>query len=263
MWSVYKVDNYLLPVAKGICDTLVNHCEKEARVNLTIGAGLPSWFKVSKDTAINECGMIVKAEGFNGSFNFRFRSIDDGFNFIVENCKDTEHIFYHFISMIQVYRNKIGLGMIDLDYICDITEADSPAVTPGNYAAVTDVSIADIQRLLDRKFAGSAFSVMNGKYIIIVYCENTRNQFFPDKYIPICKKYIDDFKSMYFFDDAMLFCVRINGKQHVYFCVKSIGLYCNTEDESRDFLERERDYLFKSLSNMAAGFKEYNITIKN
>jgi hypothetical protein len=42
MWFVYKVDDYLLPVVQGICDTLVNDCVKATRIDTQIGAGLPS-----------------------------------------------------------------------------------------------------------------------------------------------------------------------------------------------------------------------------
>lgn len=207
--------------------------------------------------------MVVKVEGFNGTFNFRLRSDKDGFNFAVENYTDPEHIFYHFVSMIQVYRSKTRLALINLDYICNITEADSPPLTPGNYAAVTDAPVTDIQRLLDKEFDGSAFQVVDGKYTIIVYCENAKRPSFPDKYIPICKKYIDDFKATYFFNEVMLFCIRIRGNQYVYFCVKDAGLYCNTQDAGRGFLGPERGHLFKSLSNLAEDFKKYDITIKN
>ena len=39
--------------------------------------------------------------------------------FAVNNYKDAEHIFYQFVSMLQVYRGNIGLECLDIEYIFD------------------------------------------------------------------------------------------------------------------------------------------------
>jgi hypothetical protein len=251
-WFVYEVENYLEAVVQGICDTVVNCCKKEARIDIPMGTGFTAWFKVSNDTEGNERGTVVRVEGVSGVFRFRFRSGKGGFTFAVENYQDPEHIFYHFVSMIQVYRNNAGLQIIDMDYICDITEDDSPALTFNNYTAVTDASFEDMQRTLGRKFGALTFRSICGKYTIIMYSGNTDTKFLPDRCIAVCQKFLDDFKRLYFFDDAMLFCIRVGGKQHIYFYVNGIGLFYNTRDSSRAFLERECHYITTTLSNMAA-----------
>jgi hypothetical protein len=251
MWFVYEVENYLEPVVREICDTVVNRCEKGVRIDTPMGPGFTAWFKVSNDTASDGRGTVVRVEGVSGIFRFRFRSGKDGFTFAVENYKDPEHSFYHFISMIQIYRDNAGLGTMDIDYICDITEAGSPAVAPNNYAAVTGAAFADMQRTLGRKFSALTFRSINGKYIITMYSGKSNSRFLPDRCVSVCQKFLGDFKRLYFFDDAMLFCIRTGGKQHIYFYVNGIGLFYNTGDSSRAFLENECHYLTGTLSTMA------------
>ena len=74
MWLVYEVENRLGPLVEGICDTLLNHCEKDVRIYVPFGPNIKTWFSVGRDTAKTESGYAVRVHGFCGVTDFRFRS---------------------------------------------------------------------------------------------------------------------------------------------------------------------------------------------
>ncbi|MDR2444655.1 MAG: hypothetical protein LBD44_01775 [Spirochaetaceae bacterium] len=124
----YKIENQLVVLAEGICDTLLTCRERDMRIDVPFAG--KAWFAVGKDTAKTESGYFIRVYGFCGVTDFRFRSNKKGFTFAVNNSRDPEHIFYQFVSMIQVYRGRKGLEPLDAGYIYDINEAGSPPVTP-------------------------------------------------------------------------------------------------------------------------------------
>jgi hypothetical protein len=246
LWTGYRVDAFLKPLACGICGTFINECEKDTR--LDVDMGVLCWFTVSKDACENNGIFNVGVRGKLGHIKFKFNGGKDGYVFAAENSVDLRHDFYLFISMVQSYRSQKGLPLLDMDYITNIAKKDSPPLTAVNYAAFNGAYLSGITDYLERTFRGLAYCALHSKYAFTIYCENGAERNLPPECVHICQKYLGDFERLYSVYNAMLFCVRDNGKQYVYFYVKKKGLFYNTEDESRAFLTRNIRYLAEALS---------------
>lgn len=246
LWTGWKVDAFLKPLVDDICATLINVCEKEARLNVDIG--IPCWFNVSKDACKNGGVFNVRVRGKLDRLKFKFNGGKDGYVFAAENSSDLKHDFYLFTTMVQVYRKHKGLALLDTDYILDITENDSPFVTVSNYASFNGDYLNGILGYIDRAFRGLAYRALHGKYAFTIYSENGANRDLSPECVQICQKFLDAFKRLYSVENAILFCVRDTGKQYVYFYVKEKGLFYNTEDSSEAFLKLHIRYLAEALS---------------
>jgi hypothetical protein len=246
-WTGYKIDPFLNPLADGICNTLVYHCEKETPLKADLG--VPCRFTVSKDTCYNGGAFKAVARGIiGGRLNFKFTAGENGYVFATENSDEPKYVFYLFVSMIQSYRKRKGLPFLDTDYILNITEKDSPPVTAGNYAVLKGADITGIPGYLDSMFRGLAYRALQNEFAFTVYSENGAVRGLPPECVPVCQKFLSDFERLYSAKNATLFCVRDTGKQHVYFYVKEAGLFYNTEDSSGAFLARNVRSLAGALS---------------
>jgi hypothetical protein len=244
MWRVYEAETYLDPLVGAISDTLANHCRKGVRIERSLKQA-PFWFKVSKKS-----GGEVKAEGVLGKCNFIFRSGGKGASFSADQYQDVENTFRQFAIMMDFYRRDLGLEPMDFDSLYEIAEADSPPVGADNYAPFDGADIGDLQDVLGKKFTAAAHREISGKYSIIVYSENVQaTKYFYEKNIPVCQKFLGAFQDLYGHKDSMLVCVRKGREQYVCFYVEERGIFCNTEDSSRKFLEREHGILTQILSN--------------
>jgi hypothetical protein len=246
LWTGFKVDAFLKPFVDGICATLVNVCEKETRLNVNMG--IPCWFSVSKDSCKDGDVFNVGVRGKLDRLEFKFNGEKNGCIFAVKNGGDLKHDFYLFTTMIQRYREDKGLPVLDVDYILDITEKDSPPVTGANYASLNGVYLSGILDYIDKAFRGLAYRALHGKYAFTIYSENGADRDLPPECVQICQRFLDVFKRLYSVDGAVLFCVRDTGKQYVYFYVKEKGLFYNTEDSSETFLKLNLRYLAEALS---------------
>jgi hypothetical protein len=250
MRFVYQVESCFDPVVDSIRDTLLYHCEKGVWIKMPVRRAAFR-FKVFEDTIRGIRGPAVKVKGILGKCNFTFHSGRDGASFPADYYGDAENTFRQFVVMMDVYRRDRGLEPLELDRICDIAEKDSPPVTGDNYAFFAGAdsgTIGAFQDLLDRKFAGTAHREICGKYSVVVYSENSRaTEYFCVKNTPVYQKFLGTFKALYGFSDVMLVCARRRREQYVYFYVRGIGTFYNTEDSSKVFLERKHGLLTKLL----------------
>jgi hypothetical protein len=255
MWNVYQVENYFDAVMAGVYETLGGHCEKGAVLGKPRGADRPAWFRVSPDTKDG-----LRVDGVSGLCRFRFIRDRRGARLSEEFHSEPKRVFYDFLMMIQEYRKSRGLSPLDLGCIYAFTKEGSPAVNGRNYAAFSreSASMRLFQGLLERKFGGAAASMLFVQYYITVFAENAKTQAMPPEYVPVCAGFLADFKRCYGFHNVLLFGVKTEGKQHVYFAVKGTGLFYNTEDGSGAFLEKAEGRLTLLLTVVpdGAGRKE-------
>jgi tetratricopeptide (TPR) repeat protein len=250
--SFYPIGPYFGRILETICNTLGNHGKPGQRIHLESPNALPYWFKVIKEPPKTGAGYTLGVEGAIHGCRFKFRREGGEFSFSAETPDDAEHIFYWFLFMMDAYQKSEGLGALELvRYFCTISEADSPPVSANNYAVFTGTAIKPLYECLETISRNSfIYDGLVGRYGIIVYSENTRIKDMEPEYIPVSKKFLDDFKSLYFLDNAILLCVRKNGEQHIYFYVPNGGLFYNTKDASRTFLVKENLKLAGSLSTI-------------
>jgi hypothetical protein len=246
MWRVYEVEPYLEKVTADIRDTLLNHCKSEKRIRRSYKQTV-FWFKVSQKKG--EDGPAVKAEGVLGKCKFIFRSDGRRARFSSDQYYDPENTFFQFAYMINFYRRDLGLEPMDIDGFYDIVGEDSPPVGKDNYALFDSIDTRALQDILKKKFIGVAYQEVSGKYSVIIYSENAGvMKHFSEKNIPVCQKFLGDFQNMYGYKDAMLVCVRNVKEQHVYFYAAEKGIFYNTEDTSRGFLEQGSEGLTRILA---------------
>ena len=249
MWKIYRVESYLDAVTGIVLDTLANHCEKGLRIVLPM-KNMAFWFRVSEKKSRD--GPVIRADGVLGKCHFIFRSGGSGATFSENHYKDVEDTFRQFVVMIDFLRRDMGLEQIDFDSLCEIVEADSPPVAAGNYVSFEGADTGDLQDILGKKFIALAHREFSGKYSVIVYSENARTtKYFCEKNIPVYQKFLGAFKELYGFQDSMLVCARSGKEQHVYFYVREKGIFCNREDASREFLEKEHGFFAELLKNTA------------
>jgi hypothetical protein len=251
MWRVYKVESYLDAVTGIVLDTLANHCEKGIRIVRPM-KNMAFSFRVSEKKSRD--GPVVRAEGVLGKCNFIFRSDGSGAAFSENYYKDVEDTFRQFVVMIDFLRRDMGLEQIDFDSLCEIVEADSPPVAADNYVPFEGADTKALQDILSEKFTALAHREFSGKYSIIVYSENARTTgYFCEKNTPVYQKFLGAFKELYGFKDALLVCARSGQEQHVYFYARDKGIFCNREDASRAFLEKQSGFLAELLKNTVRG----------
>jgi hypothetical protein len=243
MWNVYHVEAYFEGAVKEICETLAG-CEKGVRLGKAQGAARPAWFRIPLDVKAGE----TRAEGVSGLCRFKFISDRRGTRLAEEFHPEPKRVFYDFLMMIQDYRKSKGLSPLDLGFIHAFTEEGSPAVDERNYAAFSDGSMRQFQGLLEKKFGGTAMSALFGQTYITVFAENAKQTAMPPEYVPVCGKFLSDFERCYGFRRVLLLGVKADGKQRVYFAVKGKGLFYNTGDGSKEFLEEEAGRLSLSLT---------------
>jgi hypothetical protein len=249
-WGVYKVESYLEPMVNVIIDTLAHHCKKGEWIDHPIGQAVTFKFMVSKQKS--RAGPVLKAEGRLGKCKFIFRSDGRGAVFSANYYQDTEDTFRQFVVMINFYRKDLGLESLDYDSLYDIVEEDSPPVGADNYALFGGADIKSLTGVLSRDFEDRAHREISGKYSIIVYSENARtiNTLY-GKNIPVYQKFLGAFKEFYGFNGAMFVCVRRGKEQHIYFYAQGKGIFYNTQDAGKEFLEQEHGVLTKILSSKA------------
>lgn len=253
MWQIYEIESYLDPVVACVRDTLENHCKKGKRIEHSIGE-TTFWFKVSKNKRRDGDGFVIKAEGKLGKCNFIFRSGGRTDSFSSDYYTDAENTFRQFILMVNFLRKTLGLEPLDLDELYDIVEEDSPPVSADNYAFFIGSNLRAFRDILRRKFTGAAHREFAGKYSIIVYSKNARaTKYFCEKNTPVYRKFLEAFVAFYGFEDVIFVCARRGREQHIYFYVKGKGVFCNTEDSSRAFLEEEHETLTEILSITLGG----------
>jgi hypothetical protein len=244
-WQEYGIVSFLVPLLENICDAIASHREKDRRYQVDINYALPHWFKVT-DAGKDSCNI----EGAALGCRFKFNSKDGKHNFSAETNDDVEHIFYLFLHQMNTFLIREGLDHTDMvRYFCAISEADSPSVHPDNYVALTGGKTIELKGILEN-FSGPSLigNGLAGKFGIIVYAKDSRKgEVFPE-YLPVCRKFLEDFEAQYYIPRAMLVCVRKNGEQHVYFYAGKAGFFYNTKDSSYEFLTREYPKLAGALS---------------
>jgi hypothetical protein len=262
-WKVYEIGSFFNALLGAVCDTMAKHGEKDERFHVDTKHPLPYWFKVFKGARKNGGKHGIKAEGEALGVRFIFRSHEGAYSFSAEGYEDVEHIFYLFLFMVEMYCQKKGLKSLDLhNYCCAFSEADSPAIGADTYAVIAGESLGAMQERLDALARDSLlYRGLVEKFGVMVYSEkgearDSEDENIPAEYIPLCQKLLKDFKRFYALDDPMLFCVRKNGEQHVYCYVMNVGLFCNTKDSSREFLEAEGQSLTQGLSVIPRMFKK-------
>jgi hypothetical protein len=238
MWFEYTVEECFNEALRGVCDTLVNHCEKDVRVEMPLGPNHPAWFMAANGTGEIPGGYAVKAKGASGVSNFRFCSDAGGAVIYVKNYPQAKLIFIDFIRIIQAYRKTKGLEPLNDDFLYSAEER-KPAVTVGNYTAMTDERFDGFRDTLHSKFSGLSANMNAGKYNITVYAKNDAPALPPGTRHPLERKLLLDFKRDYAFDDAVCLAIKTDREYYTYFSVKGIGLFYNNENSSREFLERE------------------------
>jgi hypothetical protein len=248
MWNEYKIEEDFDAVAQGICETLVDHCAKGARVESPLGPNHPAWFKVSMDTKRTDGELVARAEGMSGTCHFRFRSDRNGASLSADFFADPKRILDDFIIMMQAYRKSKGLSPLNNDYLYRYIGKACPPVTEQNYAAFTGAQVRALQDVLETRFGTTSASMAAGPFALTVYSENAANTTVPPDMVSICRKFLDDFKRCYAFDDALFVHIRTNAEQHVYLSVRGGGLFYNVNDTSGPFLEREHAGLLQWLS---------------
>ena len=65
MWYSYKVEECFDEAVKGVCDTLVRHCEKDTRIEAPLGPKHPAWFMAERGSTETPGGYAVKARGYS------------------------------------------------------------------------------------------------------------------------------------------------------------------------------------------------------
>jgi hypothetical protein len=247
MWRVYRVERYLDAVTGVVIDTLANHCDKGIRIVRPMKQAV-FWFRVSEKKSRD--GPVLRVDGVLGKCNFIFRSGGRGAVFSENHYKDAEDTFRQFVVIMDFLRRDMELEPIDFDSLCEIVEADSPPVAADNYVPFEGADIKALQDILGKKCAALAHREFSGKYSVIVYSENARmTKYFCKKNIPVYQKFLGAFKELYGFQDSMLVCMRRGQEQHVCFYVAEKGIFCNREDASREFLEKEHGFLTALLKS--------------
>jgi hypothetical protein len=254
MWLVYQVEPYLDPVIESLCDTFLNHCEKGVKHDIVDGQDGVSayWFKVSKDSRVTPKGPVLSVEGIFASSHYRFRSGKSGFSFAADNVFDIEGLFFDFINIMCYYQKSHNLEIAGTGYLFALAEEDSPAITSRNYVAFSDDYIEPLLGILRKHFRGIGLHEVSGKFGYTIYSEKAETLYPPanDDYVPLCEKLIAEFKSMYHLDEVMLAGIRIASRQYIYFFANGTSLFYNSEDGSREVLEREYKRITNTLSKI-------------
>jgi hypothetical protein len=265
-WKVYEIGSFFNVLLGAVCDTLTNHYEKEGVFHVDTKHPLPYWFKVFKGARKNGGRHGIKAEGEALGVRFLFRSHAGAYSFSAEGYEDVEHIFYLFLFMVEMYCQKKGFAALGLhNYCCAFSEADSPGISAEHYAVIAGESLGALRERLDLLARDSLlYRGLLERYAIMVYAEkgearNSEDEDIPAEYIPLCQKFLGDFKRFCVFEDPLLFCVRKNGEQHVYCYGMNAGLFYNTKDSSREFLEAERQNLAGGLAMIPGMAKKTTI----
>jgi hypothetical protein len=249
MGKTFVVPEQLMPLAKDVCRTLVDDCEKDTRIEFVLRDGpATAWLRVHSAKHEKKDG-IVRVNGAIGPNRYKFFASPDGASFESDcNSLDmVEQLFYLFTGVIAVYRNINGLAPLDTRTIDGLAAEDSPPVNAENYAALPPANrINKLAALINKKFLGVSSFERGGRFFFYI-CSTVGRLRLPLEYVPVYTAMIDSFEAAFPVKDARLFAVRCRGVQRLYFVTGDDSVYCCKADDSAEFLEKHSGLMFDSL----------------
>jgi hypothetical protein len=242
MGKIYHVDSYLEPMAAVLRETLL-YCDGSLCVERADDGTRD--FQVKIDVEGKHTGApVITAKGTMQGIRFTFHSGADGSSFSVKSNDDAEDAFHEFAMHLNFFRKSKKLTPLDYDLFYDIDREDVPALTANNYSLFPGADLDNFLDLLDKKTRDISIRNMGGKYSIIRYSENARiTKYLCRENIPVYQSFLGDFRRFYGFTDAVFVFCRKGKEQHVFFYIKGKGLYHNTQDKSREFMEEAYPYM--------------------
>jgi hypothetical protein len=252
--KMFVVSDNLRPVLKALYDTLLYDCEKDIRVHVDTKRPVDVWFMVAGDSMEGKDG-ILRVNGSISGEPYRFYGNSISACFEVDNKRlDAEQHFYLFLNTMAMYRMIRRLPPMDTRIVDGLDIGDSPPINENSYQEIPPGDpVARLAELIGRKFQELSFTERHGRFCYFVYSNPGGELQMMSAYAPQCRSFIDFFKTAFPCKNAQLFAVRWAGTQRLFFVADGSRLYCCSEDNSREFLNQNFDYIFKTLSNSPVG----------
>jgi hypothetical protein len=246
--GMFIVPDKLSVVMKDVCRTFLEDCKKNYRY--IIDPRINNWFKVMNPEHEKQDGIVR----VNGGIVYKqctlyVNSVSSCFEADVDGLDLLEQLFYMFINMIVMYRKLEQLPPLDTRIIDGLVVEDSPPVNSANYGEMLpENKINKLGTLINEYFINLSFTERHGSFNYFV-CSNSGHSYMPQEYVPVYTALLDSFAEAFPLEKAQLFAVRWAATQRLFFVVEDGRVYCCKTGDSREFLKKNIDIIFRVLSD--------------